>query len=56
MFHQHRDEYQTNTYHPSSALHKPHYLSHDFTWLAKPALEKQTSYLSWLMQQCMGNV
>ena len=28
---------------PSSANHGPHCLSHDFTWLAKLTLEKQTS-------------
>ena len=33
----------------------PHCLSCDFTWLAKPALEKQTSQLSPLMQQCMDS-
>ena len=38
-------------YLPSSALHGSHCLSRDFTWLAKPALEKQTSQLSPLMQQ-----
>ena len=30
-------------YLPSSALHVPDCLSFDFTWLAKPVLEKQTS-------------
>ena len=30
-------------YLPFSALHGPHCLSRDFMWLAKPALEKQTS-------------
>ena len=43
-------------YLPSSVLHGSHCLSHDFTWLAKPALEKQTSKLSLLMQQCTGSV
>ena len=41
---------------PSSALHGSHCLSCDFTWSAKPALEKQTSQLSPLMQQCTGSV
>ena len=31
-------------------------LSHEFTWLTKPAVEKQTSQLSLLVQQCMGSV
>ena len=43
-------------YLPSSALHGPHCLNCDFTWLAKPALEKQTTQLSPSMQQCMGSV
>ena len=39
------------THFPSSALHGPHCLSCDFTWLACkiPALEKQTIQLSLLM-------
>ena len=40
---------------PSSAIHGSHCLSRDFTWSAKPALEKQTSQRSPLMQQCMGS-
>ena len=40
----------------SSALHGSHCLSHDFIWSAKPALEKQTSQLSPLLQQCTGSV
>ena len=43
-------------YLPSGALHGPHCLSHDFTWSAKPALEKQTSQLGLSMQQCTGSV
>ena len=39
-----------------SALPGPHCLSHNFTWSAKPALEKQTSQLGPLIQQCMGSV
>ena len=41
---------------PSSALHGSHCLSRDFTWSAKPCLEKQTSKLSPLMQQWTGSV
>ena len=36
--------------------HGPHCLRHDLTWLAKLALEKQTSQLSLVMQRCMGSV
>ena len=43
----------SDSYLPSSALHGSHCLSHDFTRSAKPALEKQTSQLSTVMQQCM---
>ena len=43
----------SDPYLPSSALHGSHCLSHDFTQLAKPALEKQISQPSPLMQQCM---
>ena len=32
----------------------PH--SSDFTWSAKPALQKLTSHLSLVMQQCTGSV
>ena len=39
-----------------SALHGPHCLSQYFTWLAKPTLEKQTSQLNLVMQQCMRSV
>ena len=39
-----------------SALNGPHCLNHDFTWLVKSALEKQTSQLSLVMQQCMSSV
>ena len=46
----------SDPYLPSSALHGPNQLSHDFTWWAKPALEKQTNQLGLLMQQCMGSV
>ena len=42
----------SDPYLSSSALHGPHCLSHDFTWSAKPAPEKQTSQLSPSMQQC----
>ena len=44
-------EYRTHTSHlmPSMA----HCLSHDFTW---SALDKQTSQLSLVMQQCTGGV
>ena len=49
-------EYQTHTSRASGALNGPHCLSHDFTWLAKSTLEKQTSQLSLVMQQCMGSV
>ena len=41
----------SDLYLPSSTLQGPHCLSHDFTWLANPALEKQTSQLSLVMQQ-----
>ena len=44
---------------PRSASYRPRQdwtLSRDFTWSAKPALEKQTSQLSRLIQQCMGSV
>ena len=34
----------------------PHCLSCDFTWSAKPTLEKQTSQLSLVMQQYTGSV
>ena len=35
-------EYQTHISHlVASALHEPHCLSHDFTWLAKPTLESR---------------
>ena len=40
---------------PTSALHGSHCLSRDFTRSAKPALEKQTSQLSPVMQQCMDS-
>ena len=40
---------------PFNSLHGPHCLNHDFTWLAKPAVGKQTSQLSLLMQQCTGS-
>ena len=40
----------------SSALHGSHCLSRDFTRSAQPALEKQTSQLSPIMQQCMDSV
>ena len=33
----------SDPYLPSSGLHGPHYLSHDFIWSANLALEKQTS-------------
>ena len=36
-----------------SALHGSHCLSRDFTRSVKPALEKQTSQLSPVVQQCM---
>ena len=36
----------SDPYLPSSAFHGPHCLSHDFTWSAKPAPEKQTNQLS----------
>ena len=39
-----------NRHLPSSALHGSHYLSRDFTRSTKPALEKQTSQLSPIMQ------
>ena len=50
------EESISDPYLPYSALHGSHCLSHDFTWSAKPALEKQTSQLSPLMQQCTGSV
>ena len=37
-------------------MHGSHCLSHDFTWLAKSALEKQTRQLSLVLQQCMESV
>ena len=40
---------------PSSALHGSHYLSRDFTRSVKPALKKQTSQLSPVMQQCIDS-
>ena len=46
----------SDSYLPSGALHEPHCPSHDFTCLAKPVLEKQTSQLGLLIQQCMGSV
>ena len=46
----------SDPYLPSSALHGSHCFSHDFTRSAKPALEKHTSQLSPLMQQCMDSV
>ena len=45
----------SDPYLPSSALHGSHCLSRDLTWLAKSALEKQTSQLSPVMQQCMDS-
>ena len=39
-----------------SAIHGSYCLSHDYTWSTKPGLEKQTSQLSPLMQQCTGSV
>ena len=45
----------SDPYLPSSALHGSHCLSRDFTRSAKPALEKQTSQLSPVMQQCMDS-
>ena len=41
---------------PSNALNGPNCLSSDFTWLEKPALEKQISQLSLLMQQNTSSV
>ena len=46
----------SDPYLPSSVLHGSYCLSHTFTWSAKPAVEKQTSQLSPLMQQRMGSV
>ena len=43
---------RTDPYLPPSTLHGSHFLSCDFTWLAKLTLEKQTSQLSLAMQQC----
>ena len=41
----------------SSSLHAwAHCLSHDFRWSAKSTLEKQTSQLSLVLQQCTGSV
>ena len=45
----------SDPYLPSSALHGSHCLSRDFTRLAKPAVEKQTSQISSVMQQCMDS-
>ena len=45
----------SDPYLPSSALHGSHCLSRDFTRSIKPALEKQTSQLSPVMQQCMDS-
>ena len=45
----------SDPYLPSSALHGSHCLSRDFTRSEKPALEKQTSQLSLVMQQCMDS-
>ena len=45
----------SDPYLPFSALCGPHCLSCDFMWLAKPTLEKQTSQLSLVMQQCTGS-
>ena len=41
---------------PCSALHSSYCLSHDFTWLEKFALEKQTSQLSLVMPLYIGSV
>ena len=41
----------SDPYLSSSASHGLHCLSHYFAWLAKPALEKQTSQTSVVMQQ-----
>ena len=46
----------SDPYLPSSALHGSYCLIHDFTWSAKPGLEKQTNKLSPLMQWCTGSV
>ena len=46
----------SDLYLPSSALHWSHYLSRDFKWSEKLALEKQTSQLSPLMQQYTDSV
>ena len=46
----------SDPYLPSSALYGSHCLSRDFTRSANPALEKQTSQLSPVMQQCMDSV
>ena len=35
---------------------RAHCLNHDFTWSAKLALEKKTSKLSQVLQQCTGTI
>ena len=55
MSHQHRGEYQTHTSNLVPPM-GPIVSVVTCTWSAKPALEKQTSQLSPLMQQCMGSV
>ena len=46
------NEYQTHASHPVPPMHGSHCLNREFTWSVKPDLEKQTSQLSPLMQQC----
>ena len=40
----------------TGALHGSHCLSCDFTWLAKPVLEKETCQLGLSVQQYAGSV
>ena len=54
MSHQHRGEYQTHISHLVPSMGP--IASVVTTCSAKPALEKQTSQLGPLMQQCMGSV
>ena len=55
MSHQHRGEYQTHTSHLVPSM-GPIVSVMTLHGRAKSALEKQTSQLSPLMQQCMGSV
>ena len=46
----------SHPYLPSSAPHGPHRLSHNFTWLAKPAIEKADQSAKLSMPHYTGSI